>query len=146
MPNDDIQEIKSLLYRSWTAQAMIESDSELQQRLRCAAKKITPTLSQAPCHGSDQDKLSGIVAKIVDLDNKIQDDVNQLVEALGRNRDIINNISDERYKLILTKRYLNHKHWEDIASEMCYRWRGIHKLHIKALVAAKVVAIKLKAL
>ena len=134
---EDIQGIKSLLYKSWTAQELIESDSELKQRLQSAANKITPTLSQAPCHGSDQDKLGGIVAKIVDLDTKIQDDINELVEAMAVNREIINGIANDKHRLILQLRYLNKKRWEDIAVMMDKSWQGTHKLHVRALISAK---------
>lgn len=137
MQSEDIQGIKSLLYRSWTVQELIESDSELRQRLRSAANKITPTLSQAPCHGSDQDKLSGIVAKMVDLDSKIQEEVNELVMAIAINKEIINGIPNDKHRLILQLRYLNKKRWEDIAVMMEKSWQGIHKLHVRALISAK---------
>lgn len=137
LQQEDIQGIKSLLYRSWTAQAQIEADAEVQQRLRFIAGKVTPTLSQAPCHGSDQDKLSGIIAKIVDLDNKIQDDINELVKAMAVNREIINDIINDKHRLILQLRYLNKKRWEDIAVMTGKSWQGTHKLHVRALLSAK---------
>lgn len=136
--NDDIASVRAFLYRTWVAQKQLEADCDLRQRLRSIANKITPTLSQAPCHSSDQDKLAGVVAKIVDLDAQITNDIDVLVKVITDSREIINSVENEKYRLNLHLRYLSFKRWEEIAVIIGIGYRGCCKSHIKALkMAAK---------
>ena len=138
-----MDDIKTILYRSWRAHELIENDCDTLQRLKDCSQKVTSVLSHAPCHAGVSDKTADSVARIVDLERKIEDDIINLTDMIDQNRDIINNVQDERYRLLLSRRYLQHKEWEQIACEMNYRIRGIHKLHTRALRAATLAYSKL---
>ena len=97
------------------------------------AAKITPVYSFAPGGGGDGDKIGGAVAKLVDLDKDIQNDIKMLTEALAATRALIKMLGDEKLQLILFKRYLNYQRWEVIAADLGYSWRQVHRCHATAL-------------
>lgn len=137
MPTTD--EIKQRLKSAWIWQKQLEADLQTLQDLEDLAAKITPVYSFAPGGGGggDGDKIGGAVAKLVDLDKDIQNDIKMLTEALAATRALIKMLDDEKLQLILFKRYLNYQRWEVIAADLGYSWRGIHKLHSKALQELK---------
>lgn len=135
MPTTD--EIKQRLKSAWVWQKQLEADLQTLQDLEDLAAKITPVYSFAPGGGGDGDKIGGAVAKLVDLDKDIQNDIKMLTEALAATRALIKMLDDEKLQLILFKRYLNYQRWEVIAADLGYSWRGIHKLHSKALQELK---------
>ncbi|WP_302155084.1 hypothetical protein [Phascolarctobacterium faecium] len=134
MPTD---EIKQRLKSAWVWQKQLEADLQMLQDLKDLAEQITPVYSLAPGGGGDDDKIGGAVAKLVDLDKDIQNDIKMLTEALAATRTLIKMLDDEKLQLILFKRYLNYQRWEVIAADLGYSWRGIHKLHSKALQELK---------
>lgn len=134
MPTD---EIKQRLKNAWVWQKQLEADLQMLQDLRDLAEQITPVYSLAPGGGGSNDKLAGTVAKMADVEMSIKNDINQLTEALVATRTLIKMLDDEKLRLILFKRYLNYQRWEVIAADLGYSWRGIHKLHSKALQELK---------
>lgn len=134
MPTD---EIKERLKNAWVWQKQLEADLQMLQDLRDLAEQITPVYSLAPGGGSSNDKLGGTVAKMADVKITIQNDIKMLTEALAATRELIKMLGDEKLQLILFKRYLNYQRWEVIAADLGYSWRGIHKLHSKALQELK---------
>lgn len=82
--------------------------------------------------GSSGDKLGGLVAKIVET----QDQINQLaVQAYDKMMDIERAViclpSKERYLIRL--RYIECMSWYEIMEEMNYSWRQVHRIHSEAL-------------
>lgn len=134
MPTD---EIKQRLKNAWVWQKQLEADLQMLQDLRDLAEQITPVYSLAPAGGGSNDKLGGTVAKMADVEVSVQKDIKQLTEALAATRELIKMLGDEKLQLILFKRYLNYQRWEVIAADLGYSWRGIHKLHSKALQELK---------
>ena len=83
----------------------------------------------------NDDKLADTVAKIIDLENEINADIDSLIAHKELARRMIENLNDDREKLILYKRYFERKSFEQISVELNYSWRQVHRLHGKALVA-----------
>lgn len=130
MPTD---EIKQRLKNAWVWQKQLEADLQTLQDLEDLAAKITPVYSFAPGGGGDGDKIGGAVAKLVDIDKDIQNDIKMLTEALASVRGLIKMLDDEKLQLILFKRYLNYQRWEVIAADLGYSWRQVHRCHATAL-------------
>lgn len=84
---------------------------------------------------TNDDKLADTVAKIIDLENEINADIDSLIAHKELARRMIENLNDDREKLILYKRYFERKSFEQISVELNYSWRQVHRLHGKALVA-----------
>lgn len=76
-------------------------------------------------------------AKIFELETIIQSDLNQYTKTKIEILNTIKNVKDEKLRLILQKRYLDFKIWEDIAEEINYTGRWLRILHKKALKAAE---------
>jgi DNA-directed RNA polymerase specialized sigma subunit len=80
-----------------------------------------------------QDKIGEIVAKILDLNNEINNDIDKLVDLKKEIMNLIDKVLCDDLRCILYLRYFQFKTWEKIAVEMNYSYQWIHKLHSKAL-------------
>ncbi len=79
------------------------------------------------------DKIGEIVAKILDLNNEINNDIDKLIDLKKEIMNLIDKVSCDDLRCILYLRYFQFKTWEKIAVEMNYSYQWIHKLHSKAL-------------
>lgn len=84
------------------------------------------------------DGLLNKVARIVDLENEIDDDVMQLIELKHKVINEIHVLTDVRYIDILFKRYVEIKNFEKIAVEMDYNYDYVRELHVLALNAFEI--------
>ena len=84
-------------------------------------------------HGTGCSDLSGYAAKVDELMDELRQ---QMEERIDLRREIVHKIEemgDETEKLVLRYRYIHLLKWEEIALQMDYSWRGIHKVHGRAL-------------
>ena len=81
----------------------------------------------------DGSAASDIIAKIVDLQTEINNDIDHLVDLKRELVEAIKSVDDTEYKILLELRHLCFKTWEQIAVEMNYQVRNIYTLHNKAL-------------
>jgi Sigma-70, region 4. len=96
--------------------------------------KVTAVYTPEPKGGgSIYSKTEDIVAKIVDLEQEINNDVDKLIGIRQEISPIIEAVDDDRERLLLQYRYLDGRTFEWIAAGMNYSWRWVHKLHNKAL-------------
>ena len=79
------------------------------------------------------DSISDTVSKIMELEEKINADIDELVELKSVARDNIERMENDVEKVILYKRYFNNESFENIAVECGYSLRWIYKLHNDAL-------------
>lgn len=78
-------------------------------------------------------KLSGLVAKMVDLENEINKEIDMLYSLKNDIMHSINLIDNKDYQVLLNLRYLNFLTWEEIAAKMGYSIRHIYRLHKQAI-------------
>lgn len=98
--------------------------------------KITATLSPVPSGGSGSlDRLGDSVAKIVDLQDEINRDVDRFVDLKKDIMALTEGLTDADQVNVLHKRYFEYKHWEEIACEMHMSYRNVCYIHGKALLA-----------
>ena len=117
----------------------IERKLEEVSRLRSKLTRITQVLTAEPRGGgSIYGKTEGILAKIVDLENEIDADIDRLVAIRDGIKTIIEAVEDDRERLLLQYRYLDGRTFEEIAVQMHYSWRQIHRLHSRALTNLKM--------
>ena len=81
----------------------------------------------------DPDKFSGKIAKIIEIENKIDSLVDEYVDKKQIIVSQIDQMENEVYYEILFARYVGKKTFEKIADEMSYSWRQIIRLHGRAL-------------
>lgn len=102
---------------------------------RSLAAKVTSALQECPQFrsGYHEDRLANIVAKIVDLEEQLQKDLEEYINLKKKVIMQINSMEDGRLKLVLYHRYLNQKTWEDIACDLNCSTQWVHALHGQAL-------------
>lgn len=108
--------------------------------LRTMVTKITATISPVVVSGSgNQDKLGDAVAKIVDLQDEINRNIDKYVDAKREVSAVLEKLQDPDHVKVLHKRYIEYKPWEQIACEMCCTYRNVCYIHGKALQAVGTV-------
>ena len=118
-----------------------EIDRKLEEvsRLRSKLTRITQVLTTEPRGGGTiYGKTEEILAKIVDLENEIDADIDRLISIRDNIKAVIEAVEDDRERLLLQYRYLDGWTFEKIAVEMNYSWRQIHRLHSRALTNLKM--------
>ena len=77
--------------------------------------------------------MADAICKIIDLESEINADIDKLVDLKREIVGVIKSVNNIEYQTLLEKRYLCFMHWEQIAVDMGYELRYIHKLHKRAL-------------
>jgi DNA-directed RNA polymerase specialized sigma subunit len=114
-----------------------EIDRKVQEiaRWRGMLGKVTAVYTSEPKGGgSIYGKTEGIVAKIVDLEQEVNREIDDQISIREDIKDIIAAVENDRERMLLEYRYLDGKTFEWIAGEMEFSWRHIHRLHSRALL------------
>ena len=82
--------------------------------------------------------MADAVCKIVDLQREISDDILHLLDLKEEIIGVIKAIPNYEYQTLLEKRYLCFLTWEQIAVDMGYDLRYLHKVHKRALESVKI--------
>ena len=102
--------------------------------LRDLLGKATGTLSGVPKAATpNPHSMEDTIAKMVDLENEINDDIDALVDLKAEIMRRIKRVENTEYQTILELRYLCFKRWEEIAVDMGYSLRRLYELHDCAL-------------
>lgn len=116
--------------------ARIDASQRELDMLMAMVTRITPVLKDDVVSSSgSQDKLGDTVAKIADLRDKINRDIDTLVDLKREALTILQKVERAEYYQILYKRYFLCKSMEQIAVEMNYTYRWATRLHGRALQA-----------
>ena len=121
-----------------------EIDRKLEEvaRLRSKLTRVTEVYSTEPRGGgSIYGKTEEIIAKIVDLEKEIDADVDRLISIRDNIKAVIEAVEDDRERLLLQYRYLDGRTFEEIAVQMHYSWRHIHRLHSRALSNVEITSM-----
>lgn len=121
----------------------INAKIEQIELLRSMSTNITATLNPNRVQGSkSHDKIGKLIAKIVDFEKEIIDDVNKLIDLKREIIHKIDAVQDDNYRLLLTLRYVNCNTWEEIADEMNFTFQWVHQLHRRALINFEEIYFK----
>jgi len=97
---------KNFLSQACLIDQRINSKLEQVQSLRELAAKATSTLSDAPRSASPNiHRMEDIIAKIVDLENEINGDIDELVDLKRDIMNVINRVENTTYRTLLELRY-----------------------------------------
>lgn len=112
----------------------INSKIEQVRTLNELATKVTTVYSDMP-HSPNKNtgRMEETIAKIIDLENEINRDIDALVDLKQEVKTAVSKIEDEKYRVLLELRYINQKSWEEIANQLGYDLRYTHKIHGRAL-------------
>ena len=130
---------KIYLSQAYRLDQRINSKLEQIVSLRELATKATSTLSDMPTSGTrNLQSMEGAIAKMIDLEAEINSDIDELVDLKRGIVNLIKQVQNTEYQTLLELRYLCFKTWEQIAVDMGYDLRYVHKLHLRALKFCKI--------
>ncbi|MDO4200319.1 MAG: DUF1492 domain-containing protein [Clostridia bacterium] len=131
--------IKEYLSQAYRIDQRINSKLEQVRSLRELAVKATSTLSDTYSSGNgNKQKMEGVIVKIIDLENEIDEEIDRLVDLKQEIVSMIKQVKNPEYQTLLELRYLNFKTWEQIASEMHYSIQHTFRIHDKALSLLRI--------
>jgi len=125
---------KEYLSQAYRLDKRIDSKIDQLGSLNELATKCTSNLSgmpKAPNHGGST--MEDTIVKIVDLQEKIAQDIDRLVDTKFELSQVIKAVDDIDCQLLLEGRYLCYKSWEQIAVELGFRLRHVYEVHSAAL-------------
>lgn len=130
--------IKEYLSQAYRLDQRINSKIEQINSLHDLAAKASTTISETSCCSSaNKQRMENNIVKIVDLEREINEDIDKLIEVKKDIVEMVKKVENPEYQTLLERRYLCFKKWEQIAMEMNYDLRYIHKLHLRALSVCK---------
>ena len=125
---------KEYLNQAYWLNRRIDSKLEQQSALRDLATKTTAVMdSEVVSHTRNVHSMEDILAKIMDMEDEINNDIDALVDLKRDIMRTIKGIENPEYQTLLELRYLCFKRWEEISVVMNYNLRHIYRLHDEAL-------------
>lgn len=133
-----MSEAKDYLNKIKWYDVLIDSKLEEMERLNDLVRRITPSMSGA-AGGGNGDKLGDTVAKIVDLQDEINRNIDDFVNLKSEASVMMEQIKQPEYYHVLHKRYVLFQTFERISNDMGYSYRTVLNLHGRALQAFEKV-------
>ena len=128
-----VQSAKEYLNSVRLADRRIKIKIEELHQLQLNVDQIIPQTTGERVQSSNKGSFTKTVDKIVDLQNKINSEIDSLLELKSDVRNKINQLSDERFIVVLTDYYINCKTWAEVSKSIGYEERYTRKLHGWAL-------------
>ena len=129
--------IKEYLSQARYIEQEINAKLDHQAKLNSIIYKATSTLSDMPGSPSrDVTKRERAIAKVIDLEKEIDEDIDRLVDTKREISKLIRRIDNSSYRLLLELRYINMATWEKIAEELDVAVRHVYRMHGNALLEA----------
>ena len=127
---------KDYLSQAYRIDQRINSKLAQVMSLRDLLGKATGTLSGAPKAATpNPHSMEDTIAKMVDLENEINEDIDALVDLKAEIMQRIKRVENTEYQTILELRYLCFKRWEEVSVELGYSIQHLFRLHDEALEA-----------
>ena len=139
---NDLKSVKIFLRTAYDAQQKIEADKALLERAREQAESaqgVQYDKINVSGGGCETPALERAALNIVQLETDLAADLERWTEAVRAVRDVIGGVADPCLRSVLEHRYLRLQSWEQIAVDMGYSWRHLHRLHGVALAETRKV-------
>lgn len=132
--------VKEYLKQAYRLDDRINSDIEELSKLRSMAAGISsPVLGdRVQTSKSSQAPFAKTIEKIVDMEHKIDEEIDMLVDLKTQMREVIQKVEDVDEQLVLRFRYIHNMTWEEIGDELHVDARTARRWHGKALQSAKL--------
>ena len=98
------------------------------------ATATTSSFSDMPRSGGGSDKIQTTVEKIIEIEEKLDHEIDALVDLRNRIETAAEKLEDGRLRDVMRYRYIDGMKWEQIAVEMHYSYMQVCRLHGKALL------------
>lgn len=125
---------KEYLGQAYRLDQRINSKLEQVESLNGLATKVSSTLTGMPKNPNRATSImADAVAKIIDLQAEINNDIDCLVDLKREMVTVIKAVVNKEYQTLLELRYLCFRTWEQIAVDMGYNVRHVYRLHDEAV-------------
>ena len=126
--------IKELLNSHYEVNLVINSKLEQLEELKSLATKVsTSDYSESRPIGTYTDRVGRVTARIIDLENEINDEIDRLVSVKLKISEILSVISNKTQRTILERHYILNESWEKVADKIGYSARHVTRLHNAAI-------------
>lgn len=129
--------VKEYLNQARYIDRQIDAKLEHQEKLNSIIYKATSTISDMPGSPTrDVAKRERAIAKVIDLEKEIDDEIDKLVDKKREIKSLIDKVENSEYALLLELRYVNISTWEQIADILGISLRSVYRMHGAALIEA----------
>ena len=111
-------------------------NSKLQQieQIRSLAQKVSVSYGgETVSHTRNVTSMEDTIIRLMEAEKGIKLQIDELVDLKLRISNLIDQVRNESYRVILEKRYLCFLSWDQIASDMSYSKRWVEIMHSRAL-------------
>ena len=125
---------KEYLNQLISIEKLIQVKTTERERLMALATKVTSALNDCKVETSpDNTKTQNIIIKMAELREEIEEQASRYTSLYRKIEEEIDDIEDDRYKILLIMRYMKGASFSDIADELGYEKRWTLVLHKRAL-------------
>lgn len=125
---------KEYLNQLTSIERLIQVKTTERERLMALATKVTSALNDCKVETSpDNTKTQNIIIKMAELREEIEEQASRYTALYRKIEEEIDDIEDDRYKLLLIMRYMKGASFSDIANKLGYEKRWTLVLHKRAL-------------
>ena len=127
---------KQYLRQAYRLNELIQSNQRELDELHDLSTNLPGTdysKDKVQTSNSNDASYTQIVAKIIELEKVIKEDIEKMLSLKLEIRTVINEVNDNEEKLLLKYRYLSFMSWEEICDEMNVSMRTAHRIHSLAL-------------
>ena len=125
---------KEYLNQLISIERLIQLKTTERERLMALATKATSALNDCKVETSpDNTKTQNIIIKMAELREEIEEQASRYTALYRKIEEEIDDIEDDRYKILLMMRYMKGASFSDIADKLGYEKRWTLVLHKRAL-------------
>nr|DAU78537.1 MAG TPA: Protein of unknown function (DUF1492) [Caudoviricetes sp.] len=125
---------KEYLNQLMSIEKLIQLKTTERERLMALATKVTSALNDCKVETSpDNTKTQNIIIKMAELREEIEEQASRYTSLYRKIEEEIDDIEDDRYKILLIMRYMKGASFSDIADKLGYEKRWTLVLHKRAL-------------
>ena len=125
---------KEYLNQLASIEKLIQVKTTERERLMALATKVTSALNDCKVETSpDNTKTQNIIIKMAELREEIEEQASRYTSLYRKIEEEIDDIEDNRYKLLLIMRYMKGASFSDIADKLGYEKWWTLVLHKRAL-------------
>ena len=107
--------------------------SDTIKELKSKAQRITPNYGPQAGGGGNGQRLENDVVSYVERERYLTELMDRQTDAIRNIFRLIYLVPPSRMRIILIERYINYRSFEQIASDINYTVRQVHRLHGQAL-------------
>lgn len=136
MKDRKLDEVKEFLNDAYRSNEIIKELMQELEYLKYTKDSLASSLKETSKGGAGGNApYVKLIEKIIERENIIIKKQDEYLKIRISLRDMINNVENVTYNLVLKKRYLQFYTFENIAAELNYTTRSIYRIHQKALRA-----------